>query len=102
MHALIRLYLLPVCPLVLDHTSLMPASFKTFWHSFSTQRPVPLGAGISLITAEPHFPSTENGIECGLLQPHCQLPHPRRILMTFSLEFLMAFSRAGTVSLDLP
>lgn len=91
-----------VFPSVLDHMSSMPASLRTFAISLPAQSPVPLGAGMSLTFTDPHFPSTSKGIECGSLQLHCHDPHPLLILTRLIFAILTAFSRAGTVSLDLP
>src|SRR3989338_8412366 len=96
-HALIRFSFVPVWPRVLLQISFMPANFKILAHSFSTFRPVPLGAGYNTIIALPHLPSTLNGIVCASPQPHNQLPQPRLILITFNLALRNAFSLAGTV-----
>src|SRR3989344_439255 len=96
-----RLFFL-VCPDVCDHTSFIPAMPSIFLHSRSMHKPVPLGAGISFIFTDPHFPSTVKGTLCGFLQPHCQLPQPLAILIMPIFAFLMAFSLAGTVSLLFP
>src|SRR3989338_2275683 len=89
-------------PNTLDQTSLMPANAKIVWHSFSTFNPVPFGAGTSVIRAEPHLPSTLNGRVVGVWVASSHDPFPRAILNRLSFAFLMAFSRAGTVSLLLP
>ena len=49
-----------------------------------------------------HLPLTAKGIECGVLQLHCQEPHPRAIFIKLNFAFLTDFSLAGTVSLALP
>src|SRR3989344_8036376 len=80
----------------------MPARVIIFPHFFSAVNPVPLGAGIKFTVMLPHFPVTLKGMECGVLQPHAHDPHALLILIKFNFAFLIAFSRAGTVSFALP
>src|SRR3989338_7365402 len=101
-HALIKLYLVVVCPCVFVYASLIPASDNNFLHSFCAIKAVPFGAGINLMTTEPHAPSTSNGTLCPSLQPHVQEPQPLLILKRFNFAFLTAFSLAGTVSAAFP
>src|SRR3989338_8161030 len=101
-HAVARLIVVRVWPNVLLHTSLIPASASIFLHSSATLRPLPFGAGMSSIFTEPHLPENLNGMVWGVLQPHCQLPHPLLTFMRLIFAFLNAFSLESTVSLDFP
>src|SRR3989344_3437032 len=91
-----------VWPCVLLQISFTPAKARIFAHSFSTQRPFPLGAGIKVMRTEPQRPVTAKGMEVGSLEADSHVPLPRRTRIRPRRAERRALSLDGTVSPLLP